>query len=232
MPIRREIIYPFFLECCKHTDDIFWENIFEELAYGKAPLGTYISKGFLCCCYKNKEFSYKICRKNSKIIYDEVYYLLTEKLGIYSQKQKEQKKIDFHEVEKNIRNSRQDWNNIRRKNVKDAMYEKYVINMKNKYNLSIKQCKYLLSMLTLSLIFKTITSKDITFKDNNIENIEGINFKEGNVEFTRSIKNNDDTRALSYSDDIFLDNNEENTEYKTMRENWTKFLKTEFDRIS
>jgi hypothetical protein len=49
MPAKREIAYPVFLEACQYTEDAYWENIFEELAYGKAPYGTYISKDFLCC---------------------------------------------------------------------------------------------------------------------------------------------------------------------------------------
>jgi hypothetical protein len=68
MPVKREIVYPVFLECCQYADDIFWENVFEDLAYGKPPYGTYISKGFLCCSFKNKEFSYKIERKDCKIV--------------------------------------------------------------------------------------------------------------------------------------------------------------------
>jgi hypothetical protein len=223
MPIHKEIIYPFFLECCKYTDDVFWENIFEDLAYGKPPFGTYITKGYLCCSYKNKEFSYKICRKDAKDIYDDIYGLLTQKLGIFSQKQKAQKKLAFHEFEKNIKNSRQDWCNIRKKNVKDAMYEKYVIDMKKIHNLSIKQCKYLLSMLSLSLIFKTITSKDITFRDDKIESIEGIEFRDGEVKFTRPL-------TLSVSD-IRKDEVDEN-EYKSMRENWVKSIKYECERIA
>ena len=88
MPVKREIIYPIFLECCQFADDIFWETIFEDLAYGRAPSGTYISKDFLNCSYKNKEFSYKIERKDPENIYNDIYKLLTEKLGILSQKEK------------------------------------------------------------------------------------------------------------------------------------------------
>ena len=63
MLVKKELLYPIFLECSQHADDTFWENIFEDLAYGKAPYGTYISKDFLCCGYKKKEFSYKIEKK-------------------------------------------------------------------------------------------------------------------------------------------------------------------------
>ena len=37
MPIKKEIIYPVFLECCEFSSDTFWANVFEDLAYGKTP---------------------------------------------------------------------------------------------------------------------------------------------------------------------------------------------------
>ena len=74
--MKKEIIYPVFLECCQFTIDSFWENIFEDLAYGKTPYGTYINKDFLCCSYKDKEFSYKIERKDSEKLYKDIYNLL------------------------------------------------------------------------------------------------------------------------------------------------------------
>ena len=92
MPIKREIIYPIFLECCQFTDDKFWENVFEDLAYGKTPYGTYISKDFLCCSYKKKEFSYKIEKKLPKDVYNDVYDLLTNKLGLLSPLEKSKKR--------------------------------------------------------------------------------------------------------------------------------------------
>lgn len=219
MPVKKEILYPVFLECCQFADDVFWEGIFEELAYGKAPYGTYISKGFICCSYKNKEFSYKIERKNPKILYDDIYKLLTEKLGILSHKEKAQKRLDFHEIEKNIKHSRQDWASIRRKNIKDIMYEKYVIDMKRKYSLSIKQCKYLLSIILLSIMFKTITSKDIIYKDDKIQNIVGVEFAQGKVILKRPLcspgsENISETPEL---DDVGM---------KTMSENWQRYLKS------
>ena len=89
MPItRKEIVYPIFLECCQYAENTFWENIFENLAYGKTPYGTFISKDFLCCNYKKKEFSYKIERKCSKLLYQEVYNILTKKLGLMSTQEK------------------------------------------------------------------------------------------------------------------------------------------------
>lgn len=187
MPVKREIIYPFFLECCQFADDVFWQDVFEDLAYGKAPYGTFISKDFLCCGYKNKEFSYKIERGDPKIIYSDLYVLLNEKAGILSQKEKQQKKILFVELEKNIKKSREDWSAIRKKNIRNILYGKYVIDMKNKFNLNFKQAKELLAVILISITFKTIIPKDIKYEDGKIVDIQGIDFEEGRVIYKRKI---------------------------------------------
>lgn len=187
MRAKTEIIYPFFLECCQFTTDTFWEEMFENLAYGKTPYGTYIHKDFLCCNYKDHQFVYKIERKDPQVLYKEVYKLFTEKLSIFSNKEKDQQKIEFHQLEKDLKETRQDWKNIRKKNIKDSLYEKYVIDMKNKYSLSLKQSKYLLSIIIISITFKTITPADIVYKNNRIEDIKGIRFEKGKIIIKRSI---------------------------------------------
>jgi hypothetical protein len=217
MPVKKEIVYPVFLECCQFSNDVFWENIFEDLAYGKAPYGTYISKDFLCCSYKTKEFSYKIERKDPKILYDDIYELLTQKLGILSLKEKTQKKIDFHEIEKNIKQSRQDWSSIRKKNIKDYMYEQYVIDMKHKYSLSLKQCKFLLAIIMISITFKTITSKDIIYKDDKIQQITSIDFAKGKIILNKPLCSAD-SQNISDTPEI------EESECKLIRTNWEKYL--------
>ena len=83
MPIKKEIVYPIFLECLTFAEDNIWKNIFEDLAYGIAPYGTYISKNFLCCGYKDKEFSYKIdSSMNAQVLYTDIYNLITKLLYI------------------------------------------------------------------------------------------------------------------------------------------------------
>lgn len=218
MPLKREIQWPYFLECTQFCDDIFWENIFEELAYGKPPFGTYISKGFLTCSYKGKEFSYKIERKDPEILYNDIYKLLTEKIGILSHKEKAQKKLIFHELERNIKDSRHDWSSIRRKNIKDTMYEKYVIDMKNKYSLSLKQCKYLLSVILISIMFKSITPKDIEYKDDRIHHIAGIEFEKGKIILERDICSLMSNTDVDTSETVIENNS------KILSDNWEKYL--------
>jgi hypothetical protein len=214
MPIQKEIIYPVFFECCELVTDIFWKNIFEDLAYGKTPYGTYINKNFLCCSYKNKEFSYRIERKDPQLIYNEIYDLLTNKLGILSRKEKVKKLVAFHKTESLIKEFRQEWSNIRKKNIKDLLIEKYVIDMKKEHCLNIKQCKYLLSILFMAIIFKVITSKDIDYSDGKIQNIDGIEFSKKKIILKRDIY----TIDLNISPEIFSNR-------QLMSDNWEKYLK-------
>lgn len=215
MPIKKEIIYPFFLECCQYTKDAFWEEIFEDLAYGKTPYGTYISKNFICCSFKNREFTYKIERKDPKLIHEELYSLLSERLGLISHKDKVQQKIIFTELENSIKHSQEDWTNIRKKNTKNLLYGKYVIEMKNKYSLSQIQTRYLLSIIILAVMFKTITTKDIEYHDGKIHNINGIEFKNGDFILKRPL-------CTLYN---LVASNETEITGGRLVDNWEKYIK-------
>lgn len=186
MPIK-EIVYPFLLECCNFTHDNFWKSVFEDLAYAKTPHGTYINKHFLCCNHRNKEFSYRIERKDSKILYDDIYSLLSEKLCLISHNEHIRKKVDFDSLEESIRETQTNWLNIKRKNVRDLLIEKYILEMKHKYNLTNKQTHYLLSLIFIAMIFKAISHKDIEYFDGKIHNINGINFENKRIIVIRDI---------------------------------------------
>ena len=59
--------------------------------------------------------------------------------------------------------------------------------MKNKYSLTIKQAKYLSSIIFIGIIFKIITVKDINYKNGIIEKIDGIEFKNKEIILLRNI---------------------------------------------
>lgn len=214
MPIKKEIIYPIFLECCQYADDTFWENIFEDLAYGKAPYGTYISKDFMCCSYKKKEFSYKIEKKDVEIMYQEVYNLLTKKLGLLSQRERAKKRKAFVDLEESIKESRKNWSDIRKKNMKELLIELYVTRMKIKHLLTIKQARYLMSIIMIALVFKVITADDIDYRDGRIHEINGIDFTKNQIFIERDMYNIE----VSFAPNIVLDK-------KIMSDEWEKYLK-------
>ena len=132
MPVKKEIAYPIFLECCPYTEGRFWSYVFEDLAYGKPPYGAYISNGFLCCGQRHKSFSYKIEGKDPKLVYDEVFTLLSKRLGVLSPQDKIQQRKLFSDYGNTLRNSRTKWGSIRRKKVKELLLELFVLDMKKK----------------------------------------------------------------------------------------------------
>ena len=197
-----KLVYPNFIKCCEYTDDIFWGNIFVNLAFGKPPFGTYISKNFLCCSLEQKEFNYKIENKDGETLYKEVFSLLRNRLGIFSNQEKVEKINDI-----------KNWNNIGNKNMRNLLIELYVSEMRTKYSLSIKQARHLLSTILIAMVFKVITAKDIDYSNGRINKINGINFSKNQVIITRNLWNIN----LSFASCIFVDK-------KFMANNWEKYL--------
>lgn len=177
-------MYPVFLETCKFTEDGFWKQVFEELAYGKTPYGSYINKGFLCCNYKGKEFSYKIDSSDPEKLFQDVHDLLSRKLGVESSADKSRKIKDFVKIQEEImeiRNAK--WSGIKKKSTKDFIIENFIVEMKKKWNLSDSDSRKLNSIINIGLLFKTITSKDIDYSDGKINSINNITFEENSVDY-------------------------------------------------
>lgn len=188
MVIKRELIYPFFLECIQYSSDEFWEQIFEDLAYGKSPYGTYIYKDFISCKSKKKEFSYKIEKKDPQILYNEIYSLLTKKLGLLSNREKLKNQKIFDESEDLMKENRKSWNTIRKKNVKKLLIELFISRMKTEYNIPNQKIKKLLAFIYIGMMFKIITAEDIIYFDGQIQRIEGIDFSKNSVIYTKELK--------------------------------------------
>jgi hypothetical protein len=177
---EKEVVYPIFLECLKFAQDIFWESLFKDLAYGKPPYGTYISKDFLCCNFRNKEFSYKIeCEKKSaQTLYQDIFHLLKNNVGLQSSQDKINERLKIQSMQENIKESRQQqWSNIRKKNAKDLLIERHVISMKRMYSLTILQSRFLLSLIYIAILFKIVKMKNIKYSKGAIQSIDNFTFQ-------------------------------------------------------
>ena len=185
-----ELLYPIFLLCLEFIDDNYWKIVYEDLSYGRCPYGLYIRNNYLCCNYKNKKFNYKIEDKPPDIFYKETFNLLKNKFGLLSDNDKINNKKNFllHESEtyKHIKN---DWNNIKKKNIRQLFIEKYIIEKSKKYNLTENQSHELLQLILLGLLLKTITNKNIKFKNYIIQDISCITFKKNKFYFVQDLFN-------------------------------------------
>ncbi len=188
---KDDILYPIFIECLEYTNDVFWKNIFEELSYGRCPYGIYISNDYICCNYKDKKFSYKI--NNSippETIFNELINILKNKFGLLSKHDKLQKnKLFLQKQNELIDTLNSDWSNIKKKNIKLILLEKYVIDKSYLFNLTLLQSKELYNKILLGLLLKTITKDQIIYENKHIKDITCISFKHNNFMFNEDIYN-------------------------------------------
>ena len=182
-------VYPIFLQCCVLCSDPFWETVFNDLVYGKTPCGTYIHNNFLCCGYKNKEFSYKIDEElDVQILHNDIMSLFRDRLGLLSLTDRKKLRLSFNSVKKSLTSYISlEWDQIRKKNVKSRLIELFVIKNKRKYRLSDDVTKRLLSSILLGILFRTIDSKNIQYEYGEIKSIDILEFSHNTYRFTKPI---------------------------------------------
>ena len=189
----KEIIYPHFLHCCQETEDHYWKYIFEDLSYGRAPYGVYFTKGFMCCGFKGKEFSYRV---DPHIpvpqLFKEVKTILNVKLGIKSSSdilstrekfEKTSERLALHECN--------DWTLLKKKEVRGLLLENFIISQNKNFN-RIKQ-KRLLSSLMLAIQLKIINNEDISIYHGRVteikkwEKIQNTNLKDWDLNTKKKV---------------------------------------------
>ena len=187
--MTRDLIYPIFIDISKEEEDNFWKYIFEDLAFGICPYGTYINKGFLCCNFKGKEFNYKIDVNDQELCHKNVKNLLKNKLGLNSSLDRITMLQDFVKSESEIQEMMNlKWSYIKKKSIKDFLIENYIIRMKQEHSLNEKQVKKLYFYIQTGILFRFITSKDIDYSNGIIQNIEGIEFENNDVIYKKDIE--------------------------------------------
>jgi len=200
-----KLVYPIFLECCKYTKDNFWKYIFEDLAYKKTPYGIYIYCDYLCCNYKGKEFNYKIdSTKTSKELFDDIYKLFNKRFELLSEKDKLNRRSLFEENENKI--------SYLKKHKYNTIFQ-YIIDMKRKWNLTLRQTQILLSYILLAFLLKLLKSSDMIFKKNKIISINGINFKKTKILYEQNLLKN-----FKIQSSLEIVNN------KKLSDVWTKYI--------
>ncbi len=168
----KEIIYPHFLHCCQETEDLYWKYIFEDLSYGRAPYGVYFTKGFMCCGFKGKEFSYRV-DPNIPVpqLFKEVKKILKSKLGIQSSSDILSSREKFEKTSERLAlNECNDWNLIKKKEVKCLLLENFIISQSK--SLNRMQQKKLLSSLMLAIQLKIINNEDININEGRVVEID------------------------------------------------------------
>lgn len=170
------------------SSDEFWTGFFDKLSRGVCSHGTYISKGFLCCNYKGKEFIYWIDNsKDPADVYRDVTTILSDSLNLCSHKEKLSRRAEFRTAGLDLEQDNHAWENVKRKKIKELFIEKFVIVNMRKYNLPLPTARKLLSHISTAIIFKKIKVSDIHFENDCIERIEGVEFRDGEVRLSKDL---------------------------------------------
>lgn len=181
----REILYSKLIESSTFAESEFIKSTIEDLAFGIAPKSTYITKNYLVCNVKDKEFTYKIDEtKDAHQIYTELYALLKTRLQLRSSSELQQ----FKDVMNNQQNTPallSQWSTIKRKFIREHLVSNFVTRMTLQYELPRPIANKLRGFLNAGIILKFINSNHIAFHDNEIVAIEGLTFEPGNVIFPR-----------------------------------------------
>lgn len=193
MGFKKEILYPIFLDCCVNIKNDVWKQIFEDLAYGICPYKCFINKGYLCCNIKNKNFIYKITnKKDPAIVYEEIKKLFDEKLNILGEDRLTK------DIEDECINKINKWSKIKKKNIREFMINRFLVDTKDKYNIDNSDIKKLKKNIILGMMFKTISTDDIIIENGHISKINNISFEKNKIIFEKDfiefeiIQNNSD----------------------------------------
>jgi len=211
--MKKIIQYPIFIKFLNYVNDPFWRFIYEDMAYSRCPYGLYLQKNYLCCNIKNKEFVYKLEENKSvEECFNDINNLLKLRVGLLSEKERIIQKDSLVK----IRNKKDDWLKVKKKMIRETLLEKFVMDKSIQYYLSIGVINKMLCLLIIGLIFKTINSKDISYKNGVIENINGFVFFPKKVLITKNILVN---KHLKHNDEI----NNHNSK-KLLISYWTIYL--------
>lgn len=167
--------YPVFLKCCQYLSDPFWVYLFEDMAYGKCPYGVIIQDKCVYCILRGREFTYALeDDKSAEDLSRELCQILSNKLQILSQQDHFRFRNECQLHTKQYMESIQTWNDIRKKNLKDILLEKYSLAQKAKYRYSNHLTRTLFAIIFIGLQFKTILHRQIEYKHHSIQRIQGI----------------------------------------------------------
>lgn len=172
--MKKDILYPCFLQLVESTDDYFWKNIFEDMAYGICPYGTYIHQGTLYCNLKDKKISFYFLDKPIEEIRSKVLTYFRTKLNLTTSKEYA---VIRSQIESALSMTKyREWRDIRKRNIQTILIINYSIHLADLNAWSTAQTQKFLKTVSTAITFKTIAKDDIVYDKStcSIQLIKGI----------------------------------------------------------
>jgi len=170
------VLFPIFLECKEWTLDPHWESILTNCANGIFPKGMKIGKD---CFIVNKD-TFPIVA-DSLENFKTLMNIFKNKLSLSPKKNTKPEILDIYN--KLQQEYDKEWRFIKIKKIKQDLLLKFVVECKQKYNLSLDKTKKLLALVNIALLIKTLDSDDISYSDGKIHSIKGLIFENNDFVF-------------------------------------------------
>lgn len=182
--LRSAVSYEIFDQCSEYVLDTYWKDIFQSCARNKFPRGVRYTEDPPSLVVKvpisgnrtrNEIFSLPSEPKEALSVLMTVF---KDVLGLRSNKDLNLQK---RELEEAARNSpvqvNCEWKKIQPRTLKDIIIMRYVLELREKHNLSSREAKGLYDLITQGFQFKRITTDDIDYENGKINNIKCLEFK-------------------------------------------------------
>lgn len=172
------ILYQRFSNCQKFTFDKYWKSVFHSCSINRFPKNMKYDA-------QENTFTVKTPSKKEKITLpdtdEELYYLMMdifrEKLSLRSDYDLKIQRKEIEDIKEEITNDlKKEKKDSKLKTVKANILFEYVLDYKEKNNLTQKESKELIATIQKGLALKKLCKDDFTYHNGNITSISGLEF--------------------------------------------------------
>ncbi len=184
---NKKILHPLFADCAQFTLDPYWQQVFEECSRGKFPRGSGIDSEGKVVYFRNRTsnsnnsnnrnyVSYKI-KKNPEQIFKELKQLFQEQLNFKSIRDRQEIRAELDDICKNLQESfTGSWQKFKRKKIKDQIIRRYILDLKDTYDLNDKETTQVSQIIKLGFLFNWIANDQVVYEDQRILDIMTLHF--------------------------------------------------------
>lgn len=199
----KRIIYPIFDECTQFTLDPYWKQVFGECSRGRFPRGSGIDSEGKIVYFRNKVntnrnyVSYRIKKKPEQTFKD-LKRLFQEQLDFKSNIDRLEIRAELDDICKDLQESYTGtWQKIKRKKIRDPIIRRFILDLKDKYDLDNKETAEVAQIIKLGFLFNWIANDQVVYQDQHIQDIKTLRFdpeertfilEEPNAQYKREYK--------------------------------------------
>ena len=178
-------LYQLFFECSQYTLDPYWQQVFEECSRGKFPKGSGINVDRTIIRFNrdNNYFTYKL-KKSPEQVFQDLKKLFQEQLNLKSNQDRQEIRDELDDICRNLQETfTGSWQKIKRKKIKDPIIRRYILDLKEKYDLNDKETAEVSQIIKLGFLFNWIANDKVKYKNQLILNITILHFNKKDRSF-------------------------------------------------